>query len=179
MMMMVAAMMPVIFSAAREADRPQFETGDTGRDVQPGLALQADRLQRIGIRGAADEKITAAADADRSVEADAAIIPGQTAATEPAVRCIHRPGELGLLGDAEIETQTAHGGDIGFRTAAFAPEHTFEGGYRTNNEADIRAALALQDAGANRRLRVGADDRCRKRNDGDTECQSRISLVSA
>ena len=64
-------MMPA--TAMAEADRLELEAGDAGRDVEPGLALHADRLQRVGIARAADQEIAAAADADRRVGADAAI----------------------------------------------------------------------------------------------------------
>jgi hypothetical protein len=43
-------MMPVmVMPAITDLDRLQFDTGNAGRDVQPGLALHADRLQRVGI----------------------------------------------------------------------------------------------------------------------------------
>src|ERR1700682_4612571 len=171
-MMMMMMMMPMVVpAAAAEANRLQLEAGAPAGDVQSGLALRADRLQRKGMGWAADQEIAAAADADRSVGADAAITAGEIAASEPAVRRIHRPGEFGLLGNAEIEADPAHGCEIGFGTAAVALEHAFEAGDRADDEADILAALALQDAGAYRRQRVGASDRCRERSDGDTECR--------
>src|ERR1700682_4279034 len=100
MMMMMPMVVP---AAAAEATRLRLEAGDTGGDVQSGLPLHADRLQRIGIGWAADQEIAAAADADRSVGAAAAITAGEIAASEPAVRRIHRPGEFGLLGNPAIE----------------------------------------------------------------------------
>jgi hypothetical protein len=39
-----------------EPDRLQLDIGYPGRDVQSGLALHDDGLQRIGIRRAADQK---------------------------------------------------------------------------------------------------------------------------
>src|SRR5713226_478885 len=168
--MAMAVIMPAR-TAAREADRLQLETGDAGRDVQPGLALHADWLQRIGIRRTADQKITAAADADRSVGADAAIIAGELTSSNSAGRRIHRPGKPGLLGEAEVHAEAADGCDIWFGTTAFALKHTFEAGHRADDETDILAALALQDTGAHRRQRVGARDRRQQRNNGDTECR--------
>src|ERR1700733_867584 len=92
-------MMPVmVMAVVSDLDRLQIDTGNSGRDVQPGLALHADRLQRVGILRTADQKITAEADADRGVGADAAVIARESAASNPAFRCVHRPGELGLLG---------------------------------------------------------------------------------
>ena len=37
----------------------EFEAGDTRRDVHSRLALQADRLQRVGIVRATDQEIAA------------------------------------------------------------------------------------------------------------------------
>src|SRR5260370_12048924 len=70
--------MPVMIvpAAAAEVNRLQLEAGDTGGDVQPGLPLHADRLQRVGIGRTAHQEITTPADADRRVGADAAIIAG-------------------------------------------------------------------------------------------------------
>ena len=48
--------MPAMVAAARgEFDRLQFKAGYAGGDVQAGLALHAERLQRIGVGGTADE----------------------------------------------------------------------------------------------------------------------------
>jgi len=44
-------------TAMRKPNRLQFDISDTGRDVQPGLALHADGLQRIGILRSADQKL--------------------------------------------------------------------------------------------------------------------------
>ena len=162
----------MVVPARGELDRLQFEAGDAGSDVQSGLALHAERLQRVGVGGTADEEIAAAADADRRVGADAAIAAGEFAAPEPGIRCIDSPGQLGLRGDAEVETDALHFGEIGFRPAAIAAEHALETGHRADHEADILAALALQDAGANhRRRRAGACKRRHQRERGKCQCQ--------
>src|SRR5258708_2293025 len=76
----MAAMM-VLRAATPEPVRLQLEAGDAGCDVQPGLALHADRLQRVGMRRPADQKVAAETDADRSVGADTAIAAGEFAAS--------------------------------------------------------------------------------------------------
>ena len=174
----VTVMLVKVPAAMSDPDRLQLEIGDAGRDVQSGLALHADRLQRVGIRRAADQEIAAAADADRRIGADAAIIAGEFAAPDPAGRRIHRPGKLGLLGEAEIDAEAANGRDIGFGTAALALEHAFEAGDRADHEADILAALALQDAGANRRQRIGAGDRRNERRGGNTDVKEQVWKVA-
>src|SRR5450432_4405995 len=141
-------------TAMGETDRLQFDIGNAGGDVQAGLALHADGLQRVGILRTADQKIAAAADPDRRVGADATVIARQIATSHPAGRRIDRPGKFGLLGEADIQTIAADGCDIGFGTAAFALEYAFEAGHRADDEADILATLALQDTGANRRQRI-------------------------
>src|SRR5207248_10325022 len=94
-----AAMASIVInpSAASEPDRLQFDAGDPGRDIQPGLALHAERLQSVGIGRTADQKIAAKADADRRVGADAAVAAGKLAASEPSRRRVHRPGKPGLV----------------------------------------------------------------------------------
>src|SRR5260221_14064388 len=137
------------------AERLQLDPGDPGGTIEPGLALHAERLKRVRVRRPADQEIAAATDADRRVGAEATVIAGEIAAADAAVRRIHRPGQLSLRGDAEIEAIAAHGRDVGFGTPPLALEHAFEAGHRADHEADILAALTLQDAGANRRPRVG------------------------
>src|ERR1700730_15738406 len=85
-------------SARHEQNGLQLDIRYPGRDVQPGLALHADGLQRIGIRRTADQKIAAETDPDRGVGADTAVIAREIAAANTAGRCVHRPGKFGLVG---------------------------------------------------------------------------------
>ena len=85
----------------------QLDAGDAGRDVQPGLALHADRLQRVGVRRPADQKVAAETDADRSIGADAAVIARELAAPDPTGRRIDRPGQPGLVGDPQVQPNAA------------------------------------------------------------------------
>src|ERR1700694_4786055 len=108
---------PVVMPARGAASQPrrlQLDIGYPGRDVQPGLALHADGLQRIGIRRTADQKIAAKTDADGSVGADATIVAGEIAAAHPPRRPIHRPGKSGLIGEAEVDAVAADGWDVRF-----------------------------------------------------------------
>src|SRR5216684_1544918 len=109
--------MPVMMMVRTEPDRLQFDAGDAGRNVQPGLALHADRLQRVGIGRTADQKIAAATDPHRRIGADAAVIAREIAAPDAAARRIHRPGKSRLIGDTKVQTEPAHGCDIGLGTA--------------------------------------------------------------
>jgi len=69
------------------------------------------------------------------------VIAGKIAVSNPAGRCIHRPGKPGLIGEADIQAVAADGCDVGLRTAAFALEHAFKAGHRADDEADILAAM--------------------------------------
>src|SRR4051812_47623104 len=71
---MAVMTMAGVMAAAPVRHRGQFEIGNPRRDVEPGLALHADRLQRVGIGRTTDQKIAAATDTDRRVGADAAVI---------------------------------------------------------------------------------------------------------
>src|SRR5581483_5190801 len=163
----MATMMPV--AAVAEANRLELEPGDAGRDIQSGLALHADRLQRIGIARAADQEVAAAADADRRIGADTAIAAGELAIGEPRGRRTDGPGDARLRGDAEIEPETPHGGDIGLGPMARALEHAFEARHRANDKADILPAAAFENARLHRRHRLRAGERTRKRGGGDNE----------
>src|SRR5580700_2597237 len=72
---MVARMIHMMMKAVTRSDlnRLKLKAGDAGRDVEPGLALHADRLQCVGIRRTADQEIAAAADADRCIGTDTAV----------------------------------------------------------------------------------------------------------
>ena len=107
---LAAAVMPAMVVAARTVaiERLQLEAGDTGGDIQPGLALHAKRLQRVGVGRTADQEVAAETYANRSIGADAAVRTGEFAGRQRGVRCAHRPGELGLLGEAEIDADPAN-----------------------------------------------------------------------
>src|SRR5258708_21334654 len=169
---MAMPVMPVR-TAGPEPHRLKFDSGDTSGDVQPGVARQADGLQRGKILRTANQEMAAATDADRRVGADAAVIAGEIAASNPGGRRVDRPAQPGLVGDAEVEPEATDGRQIWFGTTALALEHTFQAGGRANDEADILSAFALQDTCAELRLRqrVGACQRCNERSDGDTECR--------
>src|SRR3954451_952143 len=134
----VMAMAGVMASPSKH-HRDQFKIGDTSRDVEPGLTLHADRLQRVGILRTADQEVSTAADTDRRIGADAAVIAGKIAPTKPVGRRVHRPGQPGQLGDAEIQAEPMNGREIGLRPAAFALEYALQAGHRPDNEPDILA----------------------------------------
>src|SRR5258705_13415207 len=96
-------------TAMGDPDRLQLDIGYPGRDVQSGLALHADGLQRIGIRRAADQKIAAETDADGSVGSDATVVAREIAASKPPRRCIHRPGKPVRTGEAEFNPEPPEG----------------------------------------------------------------------
>src|SRR5882762_6719077 len=94
-----------VMATRPKLDRRQFKIGDPGRDIEPGLALHADRLQRIGILRTADQQVAAATDSHRRVSADAAVFSGEIVASKSVGWRVNRPGKPGLLGDAEIHPE--------------------------------------------------------------------------
>src|ERR1700742_86521 len=156
-------------AAMAEADRLELDAGNARRDIQSGLALHADRLQRIGVARTADQEVTAAADADRRIGADPAIGAGEFAEAEPRGWCANGPDELRLGGDAEIDADAPHGRDISLGPPAGALEHAFEIGDRTDDEADILSAAAFEDARLPGRNRLRAGDGANECSGGDEE----------
>ena len=47
----------MVVPARAELDRLQLEAGNAGGDVQSGLALHAERLQRVGVGGPPTRKL--------------------------------------------------------------------------------------------------------------------------
>jgi hypothetical protein len=64
-----------------EADRP-----NAGRDIEAGVPLDAERLQRNRSIGAADQHIGTGADPDRSASGGADVIPRQSPRCEIGAR---------------------------------------------------------------------------------------------
>ena len=86
----------------------QLDVGDAGRDIQTGLALQADRLQRDRRLPDRRPAIAADADADRGIGADAAVAARQVHRVRAARSgALTAQAKSGLLGEAEIEAEPA------------------------------------------------------------------------
>src|SRR4051812_31546260 len=132
--------------ATHRAGRGQVELHDAARNVQAGLALHADRLQRVRIGGTANQEVAAEADANRRIGANAAVAAGQRAARHAGGRSERRPLHGGVVGEAEIEAEAADVGDITFGAAAGTLEYAVQGRIRTDDEADVLASAALEHA---------------------------------
>ena len=91
----------------RSAARTQVHPGDAGGDAESGLRLAAQRLQRDGVVGPADQRIGADADADRGARRSAAIGAGEVAALDAAGRRKHRPRHRDLLREADVDAGAA------------------------------------------------------------------------
>src|SRR5581483_697151 len=128
------------------SSRTQFQAFQTGGDAQADLALQAERLKRDRVVGAADQHVAAGTDADSRAALRASIIAGEIARTEPLRRREHAPGQCGLLRDAEIDADLPDGGDIEVVGPAADAEHATEIGDGSHDEADARPAPAFQHA---------------------------------
>ena len=122
---MVAAMVVIatVIASRRQLHRFEFERGHPGGDIQSGLPLHADWLQRVGIRGTAEQEVAAEAQPDRRIGADATKIASEFAAPDLRDRRIDCPSQPGLACNAEIQSEASDGCDIGFGTVPFALEH--------------------------------------------------------
>src|SRR5262245_16102794 len=85
--------------------RTQLEPGHRGDDIEPGLTLDADRLQGEGIIQPADETIRADADADRGSRRSADKSAGERARPDPRRRRKHGPGQADVIGEADLRSK--------------------------------------------------------------------------
>src|SRR5882724_894467 len=145
----------------KSTSRPQFQAFQSGSDADADLALHAQRLQRDRIVGSANQHIAADTDAERRTTLCAGVGAGEVARPEPRHRREHAPGQRGFLGDAEIETDLADGGDVAIVGNAVDTQHAAEVGHGTDNETNAGAAAALENADLHASLlRAGAGDGC-------------------
>jgi hypothetical protein len=80
---------------ARTATREPARLRVRYQQSRPRHSTHTDGLQRVGIPRTADQKVAAETDPNRRVGAEAAVVAREIAATDPAGRCIHRPGKSG------------------------------------------------------------------------------------
>ena len=149
--------------------RTQIDVGNACGDVEAGLPLQAERLQREGIVRTANQQVAAEADADRSVGANAAEMTGEIAASDLIGRRVNGPGKTGLLGETKVETDTIDPGDVRFGATRRAFENALHFSAGSNDEADVWATLARQHADLQLRLRVCRGERSDQHGRADTE----------
>ena len=83
----------------------QADRSDAGRDVEPGIAFDADRLQRDCAVGAADEHIGAGPDADSGAAGGADIIAVERTGAQISGRREYRPNQHAALRIADIDAE--------------------------------------------------------------------------
>jgi hypothetical protein len=83
----------------------QRHRGDAGGDIETGIALDADRLQRDRAVGAADQNIGADPDADRGAAGGADIIAGERTRPQAGGRREHCPDDHGALRVAYVDAE--------------------------------------------------------------------------
>jgi len=74
--------------------RPQFQACQPGRDVDADLALHAERLQRDGIVGAADQNVAADTDTERGAALGTGISDGEIARRQLRDGCENTPSRV-------------------------------------------------------------------------------------
>src|SRR2546430_17169780 len=104
-MLIVIGDPPAAISRVRLASGCQGDRPDSGGDVETAVSLDAERLQRDRVVGAADQRVGADPDADRGAGGGSGIASGQSAG--PPIRPwrdngAHQDAALGLA-DAHTE----------------------------------------------------------------------------
>src|SRR5438874_11298535 len=95
----------------------QTNRSDAGRDVEPGIAFDADRLQRDRAVGAADQHIGPDPYPHRGAAGGADIIAVERARRQIGGRREYRPHQNAALGIADIEAELVDRAGIVFRTS--------------------------------------------------------------
>ena len=170
-MVMTAMMVPVAVVVPRSAHigRTQVDVDNACDGAEAGLTLQAQRLQRDRIVGAADQQVGADADTRRGVGAHTAEMTGKRTAANPMARRVHDPRETGFRGGAQIETEALDVRNVRLRRrTGVAAEHTLHFGGRADHVTDIGAAMAFENAGLNL-LGLSARDGRNQRHGGHGE----------
>src|SRR2546428_2333041 len=83
----------------------QAYRSDAGRDIEPGIAFEADRLKRDRAVGAADQHIRTGPDSDRGASGRADIISRERTRRQIGGRAENRPNEHAALRIAHTETE--------------------------------------------------------------------------
>jgi len=167
-MLAMMAVMPAV-TARGELHRLKVKTDNAAGHIDTGLALEAQRLKRVGVLRAAPQQIAAAADEERDVAADAAVVAGEIAAAEALGRCMHRPCEAGVLGHAEVDAEARNMREIRLRLTALTAKYAFQGCRGRDDHADVLAAVAFEHADLNALLRIRRGERGDECREGDTE----------
>src|SRR6516165_8923897 len=149
----------------------QGQSCDAGRDVEAGIAFDAERLQRNRLSGAADQHVGAATRPDRSARSGTTIGSGQRAGRRRGGRRQHRPNEHAALCIADIDAELVDGSDIVLRRASHRRERAIDRLRRPEDEAKPAGHVTGECAGfyglrlrrASRRQSAGCEAECTDR----------------
>src|SRR5262249_18891271 len=122
----------------------QFERCDADRQIEPGLTLQAQRLQRNRAVRSADQHIGIAAGTDRGARGDPTVIPGEVARTNIARRREHRPTQHRSLGHAQVEADFPHDAMVGHGGRSAGVENAGKFVNRADHETDRARPTTFQ-----------------------------------
>src|ERR1700730_9903866 len=93
----------------------QTDRSDAGGDIQPGIALDAERLQRDRAVGAANQYIGSGTHPHGGTAGGADIIAVERTGSQIGGRGEHRPPQKAALGIADIDAELVDGACIVFR----------------------------------------------------------------
>src|SRR6266849_6872775 len=138
----------------------QLEAGNAHRDIESGLSLEAQRLQREGILRAAHQRIGVAADHDRGAGSKPAVVAGKIAGADPARGREHRPTQCRLLREADIEADPPHQPIVRVACTAVRSEPALQLVHRAHDEARAPGSAAFENPGLNPGLARGRRAGC-------------------
>src|SRR6266567_4867266 len=146
----------------------QLEAGNAYRDIESGLSLQAQRLQREGILRPAHQRVGVAPYDDRGAGSEAAIAPGEITRADVACRGEHHPSQCRLLREADIETDPPHQPIVRITRTAVRLEPALQLVHRAHDVARAPGSPAFENSGLDPRLARGRRACCGER--GTCEC---------
>src|SRR6516162_11389533 len=120
----------------------QADRSDAGRDVEAGIAFDADRLQRDRVVGAADQHIGAGPDPDSGAAGGADIVAVQRTRSQIGSRREYRPNQHAALRIADIDTEFVDGAGIELGTPRCRCKGAAERLRRTKNKAPAAGDIA-------------------------------------
>src|SRR6202022_3316856 len=122
----------------------QTDRSDAGSDVQPGIAFDADRLQRDRAVGAANQHIGSGTHPHGGAAGGADIIAVERTGSQIGGRGEHRPHQNAALGIADIDAELVDGAGIVFRTSRPGRQGAAEALRRAEHEAPAAGDISGQ-----------------------------------
>src|SRR6516165_318097 len=132
----------------------QADRSDAGRDVEPGIAFDADRLQRDRAVGAADQHIGTGPDPDGGAAGGTDIIAVQRTGGQIGGRREYRPNQHAALRIADIDAELVDRAGIIFGTSGRRRKGAAERLQRAEDKAPAAGDIAGEGSNPHAALRL-------------------------